>query len=253
MQKIMLVAGCSHAAGSEIDGQEDSAYNRQQSFGGLLANKLGYKLINVSQNGMTNSGIARSVLQWFYKFYNPELMEVFVLIAWTESLRLEVPSNQRIFYYNPSSMSADWFDNTANYFFRINLGYMGGDDLERELFPYYHEFMAKNEHMLELMTINYILQLQYFLQSKNCKYLMCNSMHLCTLPNKINEMYLKLIDTRYYYKLTKNEDCFFWKFKNEGYTNPKAKYWHHGEEAHRLYAEELYRFLGENDVYSSLV
>lgn len=35
-EKIMLVTGCSHAGGSEIDGTEDSAYNREHSFGNVL-------------------------------------------------------------------------------------------------------------------------------------------------------------------------------------------------------------------------
>ena len=30
-EKILLIAGCSHAAGSEIDGDEDSQYNRDHS------------------------------------------------------------------------------------------------------------------------------------------------------------------------------------------------------------------------------
>lgn len=254
MQKIMLIAGCSHAAGSEIDGQEDSAYNRKQSFGGLLSQKLGYTSVNLAQNGMTNSGIARSILQWFKNYFEPDKMEVFVLVAWTESLRLELPSMDRIFYYNACSCAADWFDNTANSFYRINMGYAGGDDHEKQLFPQYHEFMAKNEPLIELMTINYILQIQYFLNSKNCNYLMCNAMHMCTPTNKVNQMYLDLIDNTKYYNMTKNDECFFWKFRNQGYVNPKAKYWHHGEEAHRLYSEELYRFLGDNrHVYNSLV
>ena len=65
----MLIAGCSHAAGSEINGTEDSIYNRQQSFGARLASKLGYRPINIASNGASNSGIARSVLKWFEKYY----------------------------------------------------------------------------------------------------------------------------------------------------------------------------------------
>lgn len=252
MKKIMLIAGCSHAAGSEVDGQEDSQYNRKQSFGGLLAQKLNYIPVNIAQNGMTNSGIARSILQWFKEYYNPDIMEVFVLVSWTESLRLEVPSNDRPFYYNISSYASDWFDTTANNFYRINMGYEGGDEHEKQLFPYYHQFMAKNEAFIELMTINYILQIQYFLASKNCNYLMCNAMHLVT-ENKVNELYLKLIDKNKFYKLTKNDECFFWKFKNLGYVNPKAKYWHHGEEPHRLYCEELLSYMRDNNVYNSMV
>ena len=251
----MLISGCSHAAGSEIDGQEDSFYNRSHSFGNLLANKLGFRPVNIAQNGMTNSGIARSILQWFKQFYKPD-MKVFVLISWTESTRLEVswPTSPitnnrwppyRKFYYNECSKAADWFDPTANSFFRINLGWAGGDDMEKELFPYYHEFIAKNEYLIELQTINYILQIQYFLKSKHIPYVMCNAMHMCTTPNEVNDMYLDLVDSSRYINMKNNDMAFFWKYKNLGYTNPKAKYWHHGEEPHSLFADELHQFIGD--------
>ena len=90
----MLIAGCSHAAGSEINGLEDSVYNRQHSFGNLVAFNYGYRPINIAQNGMTNSGITRSILKWIEKFYDPSKMEVFVLVSWTESTRLEIPATR---------------------------------------------------------------------------------------------------------------------------------------------------------------
>jgi len=62
-KKIMLIAGCSHTAGSEIDGTEDSKYNRLHSYGGILAEKMGYIPVNIAEPGSTNSTIARSVLQ----------------------------------------------------------------------------------------------------------------------------------------------------------------------------------------------
>lgn len=71
-KRILLVAGCSHAAGSEIDGQEDSVYNRSKSFGGMLAKHMGYTPHNISLNGSANGSIARSVMNWFEKKYEPE-------------------------------------------------------------------------------------------------------------------------------------------------------------------------------------
>ena len=75
-EKIALIAGCSHSAGSEIDGNQDSSYNRDNAFGSVLAKKLGYRPLNISVTGATNSGIARSILcgsmntmtlkQWMY-------------------------------------------------------------------------------------------------------------------------------------------------------------------------------------------
>lgn len=246
MEKIMLIAGCSHAAGSEINGQEDSVYNRQQSYGAQLARILGYKPVNIALNGASNSCIARSILKWFQHNYKPNQMEVFVLASWTESIRLEVPSN-RGFWYNGSSKSADWFDNTTNTYFRINFGWEGGDPEEKELFPRYHKFMAENETMLEIMSANNVLQVQYFLKSLGVKYVMCNAMHMFTLGSKHVQEYLDLIDEQCYYKLNGTKDeAFFWKYRNLGYENPNAKYWHHDETPHRLYAEELYKFIEEN-------
>ena len=84
----MLIAGCSHTAGSEIDGNIDSMYNRQHSYGNQLAKKLGYSPVNIAICGMTNSGIARSVLDWFHTCYKNNL-EVFTLIGWSDSIRIE--------------------------------------------------------------------------------------------------------------------------------------------------------------------
>lgn len=246
----MLIAGCSHAAGSEINGLEDSVYNRQHSFGNLVAFNYGYRPINIAQNGMTNSGITRSILKWIEKCYDPNTMELFVLVSWTESTRLEIPAN-RNFWYNGSSKAADWFDETANTYFRINLGWAGGDDEEKALFPDYQKFMVENEKYLELTSINNVLLVQYLLKSKNIKYIMCNAMHMFTLPSKHNQELLTLVDSSKYYKMKNNEDCFFWKYRNLGHTNPKAKYWHHGEEPHKLYAQELCNFIGESKCLSN--
>jgi hypothetical protein len=57
------------------------------------------------------------------------------------------------------------------------------------------------------------------------------------------DFYLSNIDNKQYINFDNNDECFYWKYRNAGHTNPKAKYWHHGEEPHQLYAEELYKFI----------
>lgn len=247
-KKIMLIAGCSHVAGSEIDGTEDSLYNRDNSFGNVLAKTLGYEPYNIALNGATNSGIARSILHWFKNYYNPEEMDVGVVIGWTESTRVEVPSN-RIAGYDASSKFPAWFDNTCKRFYRINLGYEGWDAEEKEITKYFHKFIVNNGSFMEMMTANWVLQLQYFLSMHQIKYVMCNTLHVFTLPNKHVEMYTDLIDKTKYMDWNNNENCFFWKYRNSGYDNPKAKYWHHNEVPHRLYAGELYNFIEANKCF----
>lgn len=245
MEKILLIAGCSHAAGSEIDGSEDSDYNRFKSFGGQLALSLGYRPLNIAVAGATNSSIMRSVLKWFQSSYNPKKMKVGVLIAWTESLRLEYPVEKEVNYEN-SCPNTNWFDVTCKSFSRINIGYNGDTKQEQELSSYFHKFFVDHGALLELSTINYILTLQYFFESNKIKYVMCNSLQTFTFPNKHLGFYLDLIDRNKYMGLDNPGDAFYIKYKNEGHTNPNAKYWHHDETPHQLYAIELRKFIEKN-------
>jgi len=249
--KILLIAGCSHAAGAEINGSEDSVYNRQQSFGNCLARKLGYIPINIAQLGNTNAGIARSVLNWFDSQYDPENTEVGVLVAWTESLRMEVPrpKNQKT-NNSIANRSASWLDSGNEYYYNMNPGFTGHPDgSEKTMLEEYSKFMVKNELFVQIISANLILQLQYFFNANNIKYLMCNTLHMFTLPNMHLEQYIRLIDHTKYYQMLSEANAFYWHYRNLNYENKKAKFWHHNEEPHRLYAEELYKFIGESKCF----
>ena len=243
-QKIMLIAGCSHTAGSEIDGNEDSPYNREASFGGVLAEKMGYKSVNIAEPGSTNSTIARSILQWFSSEYKPDEMEVFVVVGWTEVTRMEVPT-ERISWYDKHCTHWDWYPDTSRYYWRINMGWEGGDPEEKELIPKYHRFMAENERYLEIITLNAVLQIQYFLKSQNIDYVMCNTMQLVT-ENTHTKFYISCVDRTKYLDFMDNDKAFYWYYRNLGYENPKAKYWHHDDLPHSLYAERLHNFIERN-------
>jgi len=245
-KKIMIIAGCSHTAGAEMDGNQDSKYNRKNSFGNLLANKMGYTPINIASSGSTNASIARTVLEWISKNYNKDTIDLFVLIAWTESSRMEVPSEQGT-WYDGANLSADWLSETSKDFFRINQGWKGGDFYEKRTLPEYHRFIAKNLEYLEIQSANYVLQIQYFLKSISVNYLMCNTMHMFAPENKYLNFYLGLIDNKHYMDVVDPDKAFYWKYKNQGYENPKAKYWHHDEVPHRLYADELFNFISKDD------
>jgi hypothetical protein len=245
-ERIALIAGCSHSAGSEIDGNQDSRDNRDNAFGSLLATKLGYRPLNISINGATNSGIARSILMWFDENYNPDTMDVYVIVGWTESSRLEIPAKHRPSDFHSGNPSIEWYDSSANSYLRINYGWAGSTDFEKSTIPGYHKFMEENETYLEYQAASEVLLVQYFLKSLNVQYVMCNTMHMFVPNDHYVSYLLKMIDDRYYYNYNTNQDqSFFWKYRNLGYENPKAKYWHHNEEPHRLYAEELYKFIGE--------
>jgi hypothetical protein len=245
-KKIMLIAGCSHTAGSEIDGMEDSQYNRDNSFGNRLAKRLGYEPINIAINGSNNTSIARSILDWTHENYDSKEIELYVLIAWTESTRMEIPST-RMFYYDRSNPYVSFFSQSNNLFLRVGFGSVGFDKWETEQLEHYQKFIANNCAYLEILTLNLILQMQYFLKSENIKYLMCNTMY--PIPDTSqNRLYIEKIDKKRYFNFLDKDSSFYWKYKNAGYVNDKAKYWHHNEIPHGLYAEELYQFIIDNNL-----
>jgi hypothetical protein len=237
-EKLMLIAGCSHTAGSEIDGQVDSPHNRQHSYGNLLATKLGYRPVNIAIAGYTNSAIARSVLEWFAENYHDGL-DVFVLVGWTESSRIEAPYVFPTWHQEQNGTYCDWFSKSSTDFLQINIHSQAFSDREKNIQEDYRRFSVNRTEYLEIVSANLILQLQYFFKYQNVKYLMCDT--LCTFSPE-NEKHLKFykdsIDTLHYYN-----ELFYHTYANLGYTNTKAVYGHHGEEPHRLYADALYNFL----------
>jgi len=247
MKKIMLIAGCSHTAGSEIDGTEDSIFNRQHSFGNLLAYRMGFEPINISENGGTNPTILRTILEWIDSQYDPATMELFVLPAWTESSRMEIPVHREQYIH---LTSADWHSKNKYRYLYLNQGFEGRTPKEREMMPFYQKFIADHLLYLEILSANMILHLQSFLKMKKINYLMCNTMHMFDTRNEHLDFYIKQVDHTRYMNLTETPKSFFWKYRLAGYENPKAKYWHHAEEPHRLFVEDLYTFIKENHVYN---
>jgi len=244
-QRILLIAGCSHTAGSEIDGNEDSSYNREHSFGGIIAEKLSRTAINIAQPGATNAGIARQVMFWFEENYYPEEMDVNVLVGWSEATRMEIPS-EILRNYQTACTKADWYDQSAESYFKVIIGWDGRGEEEKLAMPLLHRFMVENQKYLEVSTHNTILQLQYFLQAKGIDYMFCNTMPFYCLTLNIKSHAIKnlarLVDKTKYFKMNHGNQAFYIKYKNMGHVNKKAKYWHHNEEPHALFAEELLEF-----------
>jgi len=237
-EKILVIAGDNHCAGCEMNGVEDSKENRSKSFGGLLAKKLGYKPVNIAYPGSSNTGIARSVMEWVHRKYDSYLMDVTFLVGWTESSRIDVPYRMPK-PYDTLYPGFDWVPLTQQDYLMINTGYPGSQPDEKLIIADWQPFMHSQNFYFEILTFQYILQLQYLFKSHNFKYIMCNTLNMYSENNAQAEFYKNCIDTTYYYEPWENMQSFYFKYAHQGHKNEKAKYMHHGEEPHRLYAEEL--------------
>jgi hypothetical protein len=100
--------------------------------------------------------------------------------------------------------------------------------------------MADNLTYIETISAGAVLQTQYFFKMQNIEYLMCNTMHMFGKDEHL-DFYKSQIDyTRYM-----DSPIFYWNYADLGYTNPKAKYWHHNEKPHQLFANELEEFINK--------
>ena len=231
-----IVAGCSHSAGFEIDGTEDSAYNRSKSYGNVLSTMLKLEPHNISLGAQSNSAIARTVID--YCENNNDVS--FVVVGWSEMTRISLPSGHDVDHIGSNS-TVDTYTKVNSRYLEINSGWEGFTDYEKSIMPYWHEFMYNKSDMLDLISVKEILLVQQYLSAKGIDYVFCNTM-LPYKPTRYTEWYWNLIDDS---KCMWDAEGFFFKYKALGYVNPKAQYWHHDETPHRLWAEELYNHIAE--------
>lgn len=235
----MVIAGCSHSSGAEIDGTLDSKYNREHSFGNLFAQKMGYIPVNISTPGATNQLIARHILRWFSEnktIVNNKNNNVALLVNWTESVRIEAPFE---FPADTSFPSSDW-PVDQEMFLQINPGYTGYSNREKEKQERYHRFIAHEVPFCELLSLQMVLMIQYFCKANNYRYFMSSTGYVFTEENlPWTKTYMRMVDDKHYYSFRVKDDSFYEKFKQRGFVNPKAQYGHHGEEAHKAHADDL--------------
>ena len=248
----MLIAGCSHAAGAEIDGKMSSVDNRQASFGNQLAKMMGHQPINIARNGSSNSAIHRSILNWFT--LNQDLVQnqnnnLFVLVNWAESCRMEAPVPHSVGVNQ--DQCADWADPSFLDSVQVNAmtnpHQVAAD--EKEQFLTTQRFLVYSEIYTEILTAKDALSLQYFFKAEGIRYLMTNSGVAFSNHNmKHLKPYLTKIDAKRYYMYRNNDYGFYEKYLTQGCLNPLANYGHHGADAHLSRATDLHNYIKQENI-----
>jgi hypothetical protein len=88
MHSHLLVNGCSHTAGSEIEGSGvgEGNYNRQNCYAAQIAKKLNWEYTNIAMPGGSNDYIKRTTMLWILD--NPERAKnTHFFINWTGAER----------------------------------------------------------------------------------------------------------------------------------------------------------------------
>jgi len=241
--KTLVAIGCSHMAGAELDGENPvSEYNRKHCFAAQLANKLGYKCINVSVNGASNQFIHRKVVEYIAHYMeNPQ--DVFFLIGWTASPRMELRyAEENNFKYENLAELADekYFPFTSGTDSKLIL-----DNKMKKLNKFIEILFDFHLKENERATLAY--STQQILKSLNIPYFMINTCNGIERTEYTTPIIDKL-DTKCYYKPNEEMYAYFPYCRKVLGHKKFGKYWHHFKPAHDEYTKFLYKILQEREI-----
>ena len=232
----VLINGCSHSAGSEIEGSGigEGNYNRENSFGAQFAKKLNCTYTNIAYPGASNDYIARTTMYWLLD--NLELAKrTLFLIHWTGTERTEY------FYDQGGTTAFDFIEFCP-------------DTKVTHLHPqHYPDWAPKHWHnnldilsnhlfinpvQWEINRYNNIIQTQELLKAHSCRYLFRNAFQCCNSSARYT-YYAQRVDKENFLDYDNPEESFYEHCVNKGFSVEGQQYWHHRLDAHTYWANRL--------------
>lgn len=241
MERLLVINGCSHSAGSEIPGAGigDGEECRNGSFGALLAKRLGRTPIHLALPGGSNDWIYRTTAAWLgdnkHRIENKEI-DVIFLIHWTGAERSEYrfwqPFRTPFINYNHDIFYRSFSIGTTQEF--------QGED--RLIFKTFCKMFINGKSYWTDNKIKNIIALQGLLKSFNCPYWFGNAFDTFFNTNTYESM-SKLIDKKYFPHYDNDKLAYYWFCRDNGFKNqdPSNKLWHLDGRAHDFYSNWLYR------------
>lgn len=234
----LFINGCSHSAGSEIEGSGigEGNYNRENCFGAQLASKLGVNYTNIALPGGSNDYINRSSTHWIIDNLELAKRSLF-LIHWTGSSRSEI-------FFNSGNTEHYW--QFVPYVSDRNVGHIHANHYA-PIFPsklkktldVLSRYMFVNEEHWEINRYLNIINLQTILEAHQIPYIFRNGFQSCAVGDRYS-YYQTKINSRNFYKFDDNSESFFEHCIAAGFSVEGQKYWHHRKDAHTYWANRLY-------------
>lgn len=236
--KHVFINGCSHTAGSEIEGAGigDSEYNRVQCFGAKLARRLGVEYTNIALPGASNDYIFRTTNFWIQDNIELAKQSLF-LINWTGAARAE--------YFHNGVENNNWFWMQIPFVPDEHVGH---------LHPNYFSYVNKHDHFnaralsrhlfmsethWEVNRYMNILNLQSMLKVHDISYIFKNSLEFCSANTRF-QYYNSRVDGKNYKGFTDQRESFFEHCLDAGFSIDGQLLHHHKEDAHAYWAEKLF-------------
>jgi len=207
---ILYVNGDSHSHGMRLPPNE--------KFSSIVANAIGYDLVNVAQGGASNARIMRTTREYINSVFVPDL----IMIGWTTWEREEWQHQDQ--YYNVNSS--------------------GHDPLPAELQQLYkHWVVEQNSDTLSAKSHywhNEIFKLHLELVQKNIRHVFFNCMYNFFQTDNQQDWGPNFIGPY------DNDSSYYWWLTQQGF---QADSWYHfGADGHRAWATRLIDHIREHNI-----
>lgn len=239
MDRLLVINGCSHSAGSEVitplkgDGKEC----RLNCFGTTLANKLDREPVHLAMPGGSNDWIARSTATWVSdhaELIKKKEIDVIFLIHWAASERWEFRFSENPILYRYMDHK---FDEKYKSF-TIYQDTTNVHGFQKQLYNFFQRVFAEDSIYWSDNKIKNIIFTQELLKNNKCKYWFGNAFDSFE-QSKTFDSFTKILDKKYFPYLMEQDMSFYYMLKNKGFKNQSEKIWHHGKDAHDFYADWL--------------
>lgn len=257
MKKVLVINGCSHTAGSEIDGAGvgDSPTCRSNSFGNLIAERVGREAINMAYPGGSNERICRSSMAWLgdnlEKILNKEL-DVFFLVHWTGFERFDYHFSQERFG-DPDLLKIKFSSYCEDPHYQSFTNQSPVPDWGRretqEVVRAYKTMFLNSFETWSDNKIKNIISLQGILKQFNIPYWFGDSFYVDYCNTPTFQKLTKVLDTKYFPYYNRKDMSYYWMCSDAGFKNQDTsnKLWHLGREAHKFYADWLFTELTKEE------
>lgn len=232
----ILINGCSHSAGSEIEGSGigESHYNRENCFGAQIAKMCNVNNINLSLPGGSNDYIYRTTLLWCIN--NPHLVnDTLFLIHWTGPNRTE-------FFVDETIYDGFWQDETYDKKVgHVHPGYVwpGFTKKDQRRLIKASNIMFQYDTHWQINRYMNIIGLQTILKNYNARFIFRNAFECCNNDDNRFSDYYNLIDKETFIGIDDKGESFFEHCLNSGFSIEKQLLWHHGLDAHTYWANKI--------------
>jgi hypothetical protein len=246
MQKLLVINGCSHTAGSEIPGAGigDGVECRQKSFGNLLAGMLGRTPINMAVPGGSNERICRTTMAWvgqhIEQIINKEI-DVIFLIHWTSAERFDFRFNDKSFG-EPDLLKVKFADYCEDpCYASITSQNPIPNNNKAEIYKIYQTLFLNGFETWSDNKIKNIVSLQGCLKQFNLPYWFGDGFYSDYCVTQTYKTLKCLIDNKYFPYHDQRDKSYYWMCKDAGFKNQDEsnKKWHLDGEAHKFYAKWL--------------